>query len=313
VLGIIGKGRINMENVQNNWQPKRWLATLLSLLLGFSGMLYVGRIKLYLTYSLAILIFAVVSFFYFSNFSFDQFLDIFSVINFLISIICAIHTYRISSNFKPTALRPWYSNWWGILGIYFIIIIPIIIIRAFFFEPFLLPAQSMAPTHNKGNYIVISKLGYGNYSTYGFSLLHTTPSKAITRGDVIVFSYPPNPKIDYIKRVIGLPGDLISYKSKRLFINNHPISTKAIGDYKLFDERAGALDFKEFEESWDVINWHVINLPELSPKDFESTVPPDSYFVMGDNRDNSSDSRIWGAVPAKNIKGKVIYSIGDKK
>lgn len=301
-----------MENIQKNWKPKRWLATLLSLFLGYSGMLYLGKGKLYLIYTLSTLLVAIAIYLSFNLPPIDL-LNIFSLASFAINIVCAIHTYKLCTNFKEGNRRPWYSHWWGIVGIYLIIVIPIILFRSFFYEPFHIPSMAMAPNYVRGDYIVVSKLGYGNYGSFGLNLLHTTPTKKIRRGDVIVFSYPPNPKIDYIKRVIGLPGDVVSYKSKLLFINNQAIPTKAIGDYQQFDEKVGVIDSKEFEESLNDKTWHVINLPDIAAKDFEFTVSSNSYFVMGDNRDNSADSRYWGVVPAKNIKGKVIYSTGDKK
>lgn len=301
-----------MEKAQKPWKPKRWLATLLSLFLGCIGMLYLGKGKLYLIYTLATLLMFAAAFLSF-NLPLIDLLSLLSLAAFGINIVGAIHTYKLCTNFQEGTRRLWYSHWWGIVGIYLMIIIPIFLFRSFFYEPFHIPSMAMAPNYVRGDYIVISKLGYGNYGSFGFNFIHTTPTKKIQRGDVIVFSYPPNPKIDYIKRVIGLPGDIVSYKSKQLFINNQTMPLKAVGDYQQFHEQFGVLDFKEFEESWDGIAWQVINFPELPPKDFEATVPPNSYFVMGDNRDNSADSRIWGTVPAQNIKGKVIYSTGDKK
>jgi signal peptidase I len=313
-LGLvgIGRGRIKMKEAQNNWKPKRWLATLLSLFVGCSGMLYLGRGKLYLIYLLATLLTAIAAFITFDLLMTDL-QSLFSLTSFIINITCAIHTYKLSTSFKQNYVRPWYSYWWGILAVYLIIIIPTLLFRSFFYEPFHIPARSMAPTYEKGDYIVISKLGYGNYGSFGINLINTKPSKKIQHGDVIVFSYPPNPKIDYIKRVIGLPGDVVSYKSKKLLINNKAISIKFIGDYKQLDDQFREILFKEYEESLSGVTWHIINLPEISSKDFEATTPPDSYFVMGDNRDNSADSRFWGFVPSKYIKGKVIYSTGGKR
>ena len=301
-----------MENIENTWKPKRWLATLLSLFVGCSGMLYIGKGKLYLIYTLITILVAGAAFLA-SNLPLENSLNLISLVSFLINIFCAAHTFKLCTNSQQSFHRPWYSNWWGIIGIYLMIAVPITLFRSFLYEPFRTPSMSMAPNFVSGNYIVISKFGYGNYGTYGFNLLKTTPTKTIQRGDVIVFSYPPNPKIDFVKRVIGLPGDIILYKSKHLFINNQPISTKTIGDYQLYDARIGTLNFKKLEESWDGMAWHVINLPNLTANDFEFTVQPSSYFVIGDNRDNSADSRIWGTVPAKNIKGKVIYPTGDKR
>jgi signal peptidase I len=311
VLVLIGKAHIKMEIVQKTWKPKRWLATLLSLFVGCIGMLYLGKGKLYLIYTLTTILMVAAAFLSF-NLPLIELLNLFSLVAFVINIVCAIHTYKLCTNFQQSSHRPWYSYWWGIVGIYLMIVIPIFLFRSFFYEPFHIPSMAMAPNYVRGDHIIISKLGYGNYGSFGFDFIHTTPTKKIQRGDVIVFSYPPNPKIDYIKRVIGLPSDVVSYKSKQLFINKQAISTKAIGDYQQFDERVGVIDSKEFEESLNGKTWHVINLLDIAAKDFEFTVSSNSYFVMGDNRDNSADSRYWGLVPAKNIKGKVIYSTGDK-
>ncbi len=174
--------------------------------------------------------------------------------------------------------------------------------RGFFFEPFHLPAMSMYPNYNKGDYIVISKFGYGNYGTFGMSFMHTPPSTAIQRGDVIVFTYPRNQRVDYLKRVIGLPKDKITYQNKTLIINGKTIVTETLPSTYQNESL--------MRESSTNASWLVINRIDFPAQDFEITVPASSYFVMGDNRDNSNDSRYWGPVPAQNIKGKVIYSTG---
>lgn len=250
--------------------------------------------------------------FLFVDLTVADYLTLLNSVSFLITIVCAIHTYKLCSNFTQGSKRPWYSYWWGIIGVYLIIILPIFLFRSFLYEPFHIPANSMAPTYNQGDYIVISKLGYGNYGSYGINLIHTKPTNKIKRGDVIVFSFPPNPKVDYIKRVIALPGDTVSYKSKRLFINNEAVPTKKIGNYTQRNKNTSEYNFDEFEESLNGNAWHVINFSGFPKADFDTVVPPNNYFVLGDNRDNSSDSRIWGTVPEENIKGKVIYSTNPK-
>ena len=307
--GVIGKGRIKVESTQKAWKPKRWLALVLSIFFMPLNMLYLSKIKLFWFYLILLYVMAIIMFTQLNNHNIAAILAI-AILSLV--IINTVHTYKISTSFSAPATRPWYSYWWGILSIYILILSSIFIFRSFCYEPFHIPGRGMAPSYNRGDYIVISKLGYGNYGSFGFNLTHTIPTKKIQRGDVVVFSYPPNPTVDYIRRVIGLPGDLILYKSKYLYINNQPVLTKVIGSYQQVDEITGVINFKEFEEFLDGNTWHVINLPEITPTDFEFIVPPNSYFVMGDNRDKSADSRIWGEVPAKNIKGKVVYSIGAK-
>lgn len=270
-------------------------------------MLYIGKGKLYLIYTLATLFMFIVFVATFLTFNLPLIglMSILSLASYVITIICAIHTYKLCSDFQQNSHRPWFSFWWGIVVIYIMIIIPIFLFRSFFYEPFYIPSMSMSPNYVKGDYIVISKLGYGNYGSFGLNLLQTTPAKKNQRGDVIVFSYPKNTKIDYIMRVIALPNDNVTYTNKTISINGKPLSKELLPvEYEnetLFKEASGNA------------SWHIINIPSIPPKDFEFTVEPNSYFVMGDNRDNSNDSRYWGAVPAKNIKGKVIYSTGDRR
>jgi signal peptidase I len=285
------------HNSQQNWKPKRWLAAVLSLLLGYSGMLYIGKLGWFLFYLTSPVLLSVLIYLLVSGIPLFYLLNVFGLITWIFSIGCAVHTFKLSK--FDTERRPWYSHWWGILGIYLlIVIIPILTLRTFFFEQFHLSANSMAPNFVKGDHVVISKFGYGNYGTYGFELFRATPSKTIERGDVVVFSYPPDPSIDYIKRVIGLPGDLIKYRNKMLIIN---------------DKRLGIESFaSQYEirvnESYGDKTWQVMLAPDTQAIDFEVVVPEGHYFVMGDNRDNSRDSRAWGFVPARNIKGKVIYA-----
>jgi signal peptidase I len=288
------------------WQPNRWIAIALNIVLIPAGLLYVGNGRWALYYALMSLALVFAAFFLLDGGK-DAGLLI-GLFNILILVSTTIHTYRIAGQYDPSTLRPWYSHWYGIAAIYLTLIIPIVLVRAFFFEPFKLPSASMAPSFPKHTQVIITKFGFGNYGTYGFSVLKTKPSKALHHGDVIVFSYPREANLDYMKRVIGLPRDTIEYRYKQLWINGKPVvqsnpstlsNTEITGEvthYDVFSEALGT-------EKWKIQNIH--NLPE---NNFKITVPEHMYFVMGDNRDQSNDSRFWGYVPESAIKGKVILS-----
>jgi len=174
-------------------------------------------------------------------------------------------------------------------------------LRGFIAEPFRIPSGSMLPTLEVGDFILVSKFNYG-------VRLPVINKKIIdlgipSRGDVVVFRYPENPSIDYIKRVIGVPGDEIGYYNKVLYINGKMAEQQPKGDYPF-----GYYNFKSLVENLPnpEVN-HDILVSDFQPaSDFVFVVPEKSYFVMGDNRDNSSDSRVWGAVPEKDIVGRAI-------
>jgi signal peptidase I len=181
----------------------------------------------------------------------------------------------------------------------------VLVLRSFVVEPFRIPSGSMYPTLEIGDFIVVNKFAYG-------VKLPVTQTKILPvgepeRGDVVVFKYPKDPDVDYIKRVIGLPGDEIAYYGKTLYINGNPVKQKLLGEYegtasgKVMD---GASLLEEFLEEHS----HDILLdPEKSSQDMNTVVVPEGhYFMMGDNRDHSNDSRFWGFVPEKNLKGKAF-------
>lgn len=181
----------------------------------------------------------------------------------------------------------------------------VLVLRSFVVEPFRIPSGSMYPTLEIGDFIVVNKFAYG-------VKLPVTQTKILPigepeRGDVVVFKYPKDPDVDYIKRVIGLPGDEIAYYGKTLYINGNPVKQKLLGEYegtasgKVMD---GASLLEEFLEEHS----HDILLdPEKGSQDMNTVVVPEGhYFMMGDNRDHSNDSRFWGFVPEKNLKGKAF-------
>ena len=190
-----------------------------------------------------------------------------------------------------------------------------LIIRTFLFEPFNIPSGSMIPTLLIGDYLFVSKFSYG-YSKHSFPLslgpfsgriLMTEPK----RGDVAVFKFPPDNKTDYIKRIIGLPGDTIRVTDGRLFVNSQLVERGRVDDFVSTDEYGSVLRQLQYKETLPGGKVHNI-LEEGDQRMFDNTreytVPPGHYFMMGDNRDHSSDSRAdVGFVPAQNLVGRAEF------
>ncbi|MFZ3127176.1 MAG: signal peptidase I [Rhodoferax sp.] len=214
-------------------------------------------------------------------------------------------------------MQPWWLDWTA--GLFPVIII-VFILRSFLFEPFKIPSGSMVPTLLVGDLILVNKYTYGlRLPVLNTKITEGTPPQ---RGDVMVFRYPPKPSLDYIKRVVGVPGDTVAYLNKRLTINGQPVATTAVPEF--FDEEAMRY-FKQFEETLGGKKHRLLNdddRPAFVPgaDNFEGRggcsytvegvtckVPAGHYFMMGDNRDNSLDSRYWGFVPEKNIVGKAFF------
>ena len=223
-------------------------------------------------------------------------------------------------------MQPWWLDWTAGL---FPVIAAVFVLRSFLFEPFKIPSGSMIPTLLVGDLILVNKFTYG----VRLPVIHTklTEGNAPQRGDVMVFRYPPQPNMDYIKRVVGVPGDEVAYLNKRLSVNGQPVPTTAVPDF--FDEGAMRY-FKQYEEQLGAQPHRLLNNPEApafvqGASDFAyrdhcrysvegvvCKVPSGHYFMMGDNRDNSLDSRYWGFVPDANIVGKAFFvwmNFGDLK
>ena len=182
---------------------------------------------------------------------------------------------------------------------FFPVLFVVFVLRSFLVEPFQIPSSSMVPTLLVGDYILVNKFTYG----IRLPVLRTKVMdlNEPERGDVMVFFPPHMNDTYYIKRVVGLPGDTVSYRDKRLFVNGEPIGVE---DLAVVPE--GASRYRLGAETLGGKR-HLMQDNQLRPaRDFSVVVKPGHYFMMGDNRDNSSDSRIWGQVPEKDIVGRAF-------
>ncbi len=214
-------------------------------------------------------------------------------------------------------MQPWWLDWTAGL---FPVIVTVFLLRSFLFEPFKIPSGSMIPTLHIGDLILVNKFHYG--IRLPVANAKVTAGNPVQRGDVMVFRYPPKPSVDYIKRVVGIPGDEIAYLNKKLTVNGQPVASEALPDY--FDESTMRYFRHEREQLPGKTHQIIIDnerpafIPgadefpmrencRYSVEGVACKVPEGHYFMMGDNRDNSLDSRYWGFVPDKNIVGKAFF------
>jgi signal peptidase I len=189
----------------------------------------------------------------------------------------------------------------------FPLLLIIFIVRAFFIQPYRVPTGSLAPTIHIGDFILV------NQNIYGFKtpVLHNNFIKKNKpkRGDIALFYWPIQPKTILVKRVIGLPGDIISYHDHILSINNKPVKTEFIKTTTFRSHENETINVNLFDEYLPNGITHKIfhntNTPSIAEGDWK--VPAGHYFMMGDNRDNSNDSRFWGMVPESSFVGKGMF------
>ncbi|MGY3264271.1 signal peptidase I [Lysobacter sp. HA35] len=189
---------------------------------------------------------------------------------------------------------------------FFPVLAAVLLLRSFVAEPFRIPSNSMMPTLLTGDFILVNKFSYG--LRLPITNAKVVPIGEPQRGDVVVFKPPHHPEQDWIKRIIGLPGDQIAYHDHQLFLNGKPVQAQPIGVYQGVANGAEMTGAEEMQEALPGRPHHILARSDLirTDGDGEWTVPAGHYFVMGDNRDNSEDSRYWGFLPEANLRGKAF-------
>jgi signal peptidase I len=187
---------------------------------------------------------------------------------------------------------------------FFPVILLVFLLRSFLVEPFRIPSGSMMPGLLAGDFILVNKFAYGlRLPVINRKLVELG---APQHGDVMVFRFPGDPSVNYIKRVIGLPGDRIVYREKQLYVNDRPVLQTPAGDYTYSESGNHLIYARRMQEQMDGGGHDILLSDGPGASRFELTVPEGQYFVMGDNRDRSNDSRYWGTVPEANVVGRAF-------
>jgi len=297
------------------WKPVPWIAAVLGVLSAPIAMLYVRRPLFAILFASSALLLGIAGFVGITGEL------VYGLLAFALLVAGVIVAYRCAKLASEGA-RPWYARWYGLAGIALATVTAIMVVRVFLYEPFKVPSQAMSPTLAPAARVLVQKHGYGHLSTYGLDAGRLPMTAALHRGDIIVFDYPRDPSTTYIKRLIGLPGDRVTYtEGKSVLVNGQETRQHRLGDHldmeslKHRQRYLNQLDGTKFDTLVDE------GAPAMGPGAFEfpmkeactrgegkveCVIPAGHYFMMGDNRDNSADSRYWGFVRSDQVVGKVV-------
>ena len=188
---------------------------------------------------------------------------------------------------------------------FFPVVLIVLLLRSFLAEPFRIPSGSMMPTLLVGDFLLVNKFTYGiRLPVINKKIVEMNAPK---RGDIVVFRFPKDPTVDYIKRIIGIPGDKISYHNKQLFVNGKPAAQVSLGRYVGVGQGDDMTGAEHLSENLAGVEHSILVRHGALSAEGDYFVPKGSYFVMGDNRDNSNDGRYWGMVPEANLVGKAFF------
>jgi len=299
-----------------NWKPNKWIALVLGLVTAQLGVLYAG----YPLLAALLLVLQFVVGALVMGFAGKPSAIAIIAIGLGFYALCVTLSYVLANRAAPREKRPFYTRWYGLIGVALTVVMLIGALRGFLFEPFRAASSSMAPTADTGALLVVQKWGSGRIKVFGFDFGRIATASPLERGQIVVFDYPVDPSTPFIMRVVGIPGDTVTYKERRLYINGTDTRGRQLDDYQHMESLQ---TFSRFEENIGASKHQILLSKEPQtpppPGDFphkesctfaasETTclVPQGHYFVLGDNRDNSNDSRFWGFVPSTAVIGKVI-------
>ncbi|HXZ78667.1 MAG TPA: signal peptidase I [Terriglobales bacterium] len=203
---------------------------------------------------------------------------------------------------SKSASGDYHSGWFGVAQWLAGVVVIAVFVMTFVVQAFEIPSESMEDTLLIGDYLLVDKIDYASGGAWG----HILPYTPVKHGDIIVFRYPVNPQQHFVKRVVGLPGDRVRITNKQVFVNGHPIDEKGYVVYKSASRDPFRDDFPnpQYPAAIDPKWW--AQMRKLVERG-ELIVPSEHYFALGDNRDESLDSRYWGFVPAENIVGRPLF------
>ncbi|OUS19999.1 signal peptidase I ['Osedax' symbiont bacterium Rs2_46_30_T18] len=283
-----------------NAKPKIWFACCLALFLQPLAHLYAGSIKWAAGYLLLALAVGTG----------DFWLQLHSLpmaeyapLRISFALVSVLHILLILRKYPENSVRKWYSRWYGLIGCLLLMFAVVVGVRGFAFESFRVPSYSMSPGINPGDIVLVEKWGYGHYSYLGLPLYKTQMTKKLQRSDLVVFESPKDPKVNFVKRVVGLPGDEVTLNAKSLSINGLKVPHDLISR-----ESKQQIFFESLNQS----RYKIILYSDRIGLSQTWTVPDGHYFVMGDNRDNSNDSRYWGYLAQGQILGKVVLTFSNR-
>lgn len=188
---------------------------------------------------------------------------------------------------------------------FFPIVLIVFLLRSFLAEPFRIPSASMMPTLLIGDFLLVNKFTYGiRLPVINKKIIEINEP---ARGDIVVFRFPKDPTVDYIKRVVGIPGDKIAYYNKKLYVNGAQINQTSLGTFQGVGQGEDMTGSELLEEYLTGVEHNILIRNGTPSVEGSYVIPAGNYFVMGDNRDNSNDSRYWGTVPEENLVGKAFF------
>ncbi|MEO8005856.1 MAG: signal peptidase I [Betaproteobacteria bacterium] len=307
-----------------------WMAALLALLFTpFTGMLYAGagrRGVFYLLLMLAAILLLPWAIPSGLQAPFPAAPAVWLITFLLIWFVGIVDSYRVAAQHNNQYALPWYSRWHAIVSCWVALYLVFVAEQAFLVEPLRVVSSGMAPTVQHGDYVGVAKSAYAVRIPFsGQAILETEVPE---RGDVVLLRFPQKPLRRYVQRVVGIPGDIVEYRNKRLSLNGQVFDTLRTGKYAYVSDDSGTASLEQYEETANGRPHSILidgQAPVLRLNDvqafrfkescayaedgFQCKVPPRHYFTLQDNRDHADDGRYWGFVPEENLVGKV-FAIG---